>query len=70
MGPGALKLKILNGEGSITEDDRDIIGDGSPEATGGFTHTAMVKGFDFSANYNWYMEPDIQCNRIEFTTRP
>jgi hypothetical protein len=68
-GPGALKLKDLNGDGSITEDDRDIIGDAMPKHTGGFSISAMVKGFDISANFNWVFGNQIyNANKIEFTT--
>jgi TonB-dependent starch-binding outer membrane protein SusC len=68
-GPGALKLKDLNGDGYITDDDRTIIGDATPKHTGGFTISAVVKGFDFSANLNWVYGNNIyNANRIEFTT--
>ena len=68
-GPGALKLKDINGDGVISEADRAIIGDATPKHTGGFTISALVKGFDFSANFNWVFGNQIyNANKIEFTT--
>lgn len=68
-GPGALKLKDLNGDSIINENDKTIIGNAMPKHTGGFSITAYVKGFDVSANFNWVYGNDIyNANKIEFTT--
>ncbi|NDV95901.1 TonB-dependent receptor [Dysgonomonas sp. 521] len=66
--PGTMKLKDLNGDGKITADDREIIGDANPLHTGGFTINGRLYGFDLSANFNWSYGNDIyNANKIEFT---
>ena len=68
-GPGALKLKDLNGDGVIDGSDRTIIGYAMPKNTGGFGFTAAFKGFDLAANFNWVYGNNIyNANKIEFTT--
>jgi hypothetical protein len=68
-GPGALKLKDLNGDGVIDGSDRQVIGYAMPKNTGGFGFTASVKGFDLSANFNWVYGNNIyNANKIQFTT--
>jgi TonB-linked SusC/RagA family outer membrane protein len=68
-GPGALKLKDINGDGIINESDRIVIGDATPKHTGGFALTAYFKGFDCTANFNWVYGNNIyNANKIEFTT--
>ncbi len=68
-GPGALKLRDLDGDGKITAADRQVIGNASPKHTGGFGLTAQYKGFDFAANFNWVYGNNIyNANKIEFTT--
>ncbi|MDR0833418.1 MAG: TonB-dependent receptor [Candidatus Symbiothrix sp.] len=53
-GPGALKLKDLNGDHKITADsDRKILGNTLPKATGGFSVNAQYKGFDLNANFSY-----------------
>ena len=67
--PGALKLKDLNGDGKVTVADRKVIGNASPDFTGGFNLNAYVKGFDFSANFNFMLGNEVyNANRIEFTS--
>ena len=51
--PGAMKLKDLDGDGKVTVADRTIIGNASPDVTGGFNISAYIKGVDFSANFNY-----------------
>lgn len=51
--PGAMKLKDLDGSGTIDAKDRQIIGRTAPKHTGGFGLNATYKGFDFSAMFNW-----------------
>jgi hypothetical protein len=68
-GPGALKLKDLDGDGKITAADRQIIGNATPKHTGGFSFTALYKGFDLALNFNWVYGNDVyNANKIEFTT--
>ena len=66
--PGSMKIVDNNGDGKITTDDRDIIGDTNPKATGGFNINARAYGFDFAANFNYSIGNDIyNANAIEFT---
>jgi TonB-dependent starch-binding outer membrane protein SusC len=45
---GNLVYEDLNADGSITTDDREIIGNPNPDFTLGLTNTFGYKGFDFS----------------------
>jgi TonB-linked SusC/RagA family outer membrane protein len=69
-GPGALKLKDLDGSGDISvgNEDRRVIGNTMPKHTGGFGLTAAFRGFDLSAGFNWvYGNQILNANKIEFT---
>lgn len=46
---GQGRVKDLNGDGSITEEDKTIIGANMPDWTGGFSTSLTFKGFDLSA---------------------
>lgn len=46
--PGDLRYVDLNGDGTITDDDRDIIGNANPDAFGGINNTFSYKGFDLN----------------------
>ena len=48
--PGDVRFVDVNGDGSITEDDRTMIGKGMPDWTYGFNVNASWKGFTLSAN--------------------
>ena len=68
--PGMMKLKDLSGDGVVTGgyEDREIIGDANPVATGGFGINARAYGFDLSANFNFSIGNDIyNANKIEYT---
>ena len=68
--PGVMKLKDLTGDGVVDAgyDDREIIGDANPVATGGFGINARAYGFDLSANFNFSIGNDIyNANKIEYT---
>lgn len=66
--PGTMKLKDLNDDGNITEEDREIIGNANPTNTGGFSVSGRLYGFDLTANFNWSVGNDIyNANKIEFT---
>jgi TonB-linked SusC/RagA family outer membrane protein len=69
-GPGSLKLKDQNGDGLVNDAfDKVVIGNANPKHTGGFNLTAQIKGFDFSAFFNWVYGNDIyNANKILFTT--
>ena len=79
MRPGAPKFKDFSGgkdengndvkDGKITTADRRIIGNASPDFTGGFSISSYFKGFDFSANFNFMIGNDVyNANKIEFTS--
>ena len=67
--PGALKLKDINGDGKVTVADRTIIGNASPDITGGFNLSGYFKGIDFSANFNYMIGNQVyNANKVEFTS--
>ena len=69
MRPGAMKLKDLNGDGKVTVADREVIGNASPDFTGGFALSAFFKGIDFSANFNYMIGNQVyNANKVEFTS--
>ena len=69
MRPGAPKYKDNNGDGKVTVADRQVIGNASPDFTGGFNFSGYVHGFDFSANFNFMIGNDVyNANKIEFTS--
>ncbi len=45
---GYFKFKDLDGDNTITSEDRTIIGNPNPDITGGITNTFSYKGFDLS----------------------
>ena len=67
--PGALKLKDLNGDGKVTVADREVIGNASPDFTGGFSINGYLYGFDFNANFNYMIGNEVyNANKVEFTS--
>ncbi|CAG5000013.1 TonB-dependent receptor P3 [Dyadobacter sp. CECT 9275] len=46
--PGDLRYKDLNGDGNISDLDRDIIGNSNPDFFGGLNNTFSFKGFDLN----------------------
>ena len=84
MRPGAPKYKDIagkdvldeegnkigvEGDGKVTVADRTIIGNASPDFTGGFSFNAFWKGFDLSANFNYMIGNQVyNANKIEFTS--
>jgi TonB-linked SusC/RagA family outer membrane protein len=68
-GPGAMKLKDMNGDGKITLDDKTKIGDTNPKHFGAFSLNGSYKGFDASVNFNWvYGNQIYNANKIELTS--
>jgi len=47
--PGRFKFEDVNGDGTITPDDRVFLGNPVPDFTGGMNFTIGYKGFDLSA---------------------
>ena len=66
--PGAMKVKDTNGDGFITEADKQVIGNGIPKFFGGFNQQFSYKNFDASVFVNFSFGGDIlNANKIEFT---
>lgn len=57
--PGSMKLKDLNGDGAITVDDRQVIGNAVPKAQGGFGLNTTYKAFDLAMFFNWSYGNDV-----------
>jgi TonB-linked SusC/RagA family outer membrane protein len=51
VAPGDIRFKDLNNDGTINENDQDIIGNPWPEFVYGFNVYLEYKGFDFSMNW-------------------
>lgn len=51
--PGMMKIRDVNGDGSITVDDYTDLGEIYARHTGAFALNLNWKGIDFSANFNW-----------------
>ncbi|MFP3435676.1 hypothetical protein SB781_38600, partial [Paraburkholderia sp. SIMBA_061] len=67
--PGYMKLKDVNGDGIVDANDRTVIGNANPKATGGFVLNANAYGFDLSAAFNYSIGNDVyNANKVEFTT--
>ncbi|KAA9339181.1 TonB-dependent receptor [Hymenobacter busanensis] len=67
--PGTIKLKDLNGDGKVTPEDRQVIGNANPKFTGGLNQQFAYKGFDASVFVNWVVGNDIyNANKIEQTS--
>jgi TonB-linked SusC/RagA family outer membrane protein len=49
--PGDFMFKDLNGDGQITDADKEHLGSGNPTFSGGLNFSADYKGFDFSLNF-------------------
>ena len=57
--PGKIKFKDMNNDGQITEDDRTVIGNTNPKFQGGFGLNGQWKNFDFTANFNYMYDFDV-----------
>ncbi|MDE3234751.1 MAG: TonB-dependent receptor [Bacteroidota bacterium] len=68
FGPGALKLKDLDGNGVVDVNDRQILGNATPKFTGGLNQQFIYKNFDASIFVNFvYGNSIYNANKIEFT---
>lgn len=66
--PGMLKWKDLNGDGTITPDDRTVIGNANPNFTGGWSNQFTYGNFDMSLFVNFVVGNDVyNANKIEWT---
>ena len=67
--PGRMKFKDIDGDGSITEDDKGIIGVAQPKVFGGLNNQVRYKNFDLSVFVNYQFGNDVyNANRLEFTS--
>ncbi len=57
--PGKIKFKDLDGDGYITENDRTVIGNTNPKFQGGFGLSGQFKNFDFTMNFNFMVDFDV-----------
>lgn len=65
-GPGSVKYVDVNGDGTITEDDRRIIGNTTPDFIGGITNNFEYKGFELQVFFQWsYGAEILNLNRVE-----
>lgn len=51
--PGDIKFRDLNGDGRITADDQEIIGNAQPKFYGGITNTVRFMNFDLSVLFQF-----------------
>ena len=58
--PGFVKYKDLDGDGIITTEDRQIIGNGQPDWFGGITNSFQFYGVDFSFMFQFCVGNDVQ----------
>jgi len=67
VAPGSIMFKDQNGDGTINEQDRVIIGDPHPDHFGGLTNDFKWKNIDCQIFLQWSVGHDIlNANRIEF----
>ena len=51
--PGRMKYADTNGDGFINDEDREVIGNGSPVHYGGINNTFTYKNWDLSVFFQW-----------------
>jgi TonB-linked SusC/RagA family outer membrane protein len=65
--PGDIKYRDINGDGTVNELDRTIIGRGTPIHTGGFSNIFRYKNFDLNVFLQWSYGNDlVNANRLMF----
>lgn len=62
--PGYIKYQDISGpngvpDGKITSDDRQVLGNGFPDFTGGFTNTFTYKGFGLNITLQYSVGQDV-----------
>jgi TonB-linked SusC/RagA family outer membrane protein len=63
--PGDIKLKDLNGDGTVNTQDMTIIGRGQPIHIGGFNNNFTYKGFSLNLFFQWsYGNNLYNANRL------
>ncbi|MEM1339760.1 MAG: TonB-dependent receptor [Bacteroidota bacterium] len=69
-GVGRIRYRDLNGDGVITDDDRDYIGNPTPDVSFGLNLNANYKNWDFSAFFSGVAGNDIYNYDRIFTDFP
>ncbi|MAN29398.1 MULTISPECIES: SusC/RagA family TonB-linked outer membrane protein [Mesonia] len=70
VNPGDLKLKDLNGDGIIDDNDKKVLGNAQPDFFGGLNQQFKYKNFDLSMFFNFSVGNDVyNANKVEFTTQ-
>ncbi|RZK75503.1 MAG: hypothetical protein EOO92_16095 [Pedobacter sp.] len=65
--PGDIKYKDINGDGTVNDLDRTIIGRGTPIHTGGFSNIFRYKNFDLNVFLQWSYGNDlVNANKLMF----
>lgn len=63
--PGDIKLRDLNGDGTVNAADMTIIGRGQPVHIGGFSNNLNYKGFSLNVFFQWSYGNDVyNANRL------
>ena len=57
--PGKIRIKDLNGDGQIDQNDKTVIGRTTPKWQGGFGISGQWKDFDFVANFTYMLDFDV-----------
>ncbi|WP_324673026.1 TonB-dependent receptor [Hymenobacter sp. GOD-10R] len=69
VNPGTIKLKDVNGDGTVNEQDRTVIGNANPKFSGGLNQQFNYKNFDASVFLNFVYGNDVyNANKIELTS--
>ena len=67
VGPGSVKFVDQDGNGTINEEDRVVIGDPHPDHFGGITNDFNYKNFDLQIFFQWSYGADIlNANKAVF----
>ena len=67
--PGDLKLKDLNGDGIIDDNDKKVLGNSQPKFYGGINQQFQYKNIDLSLFFTFSVGNKVyNANRMEFTT--
>ena len=67
--PGFVKYKDIDGDGIITTEDRQIIGNGQPDWFGGITNSFQVYGVDLSFMFQYSVGNDVYNAQRMFSTQ-
>tara|TARA_R110000751_G_scaffold94540_5_gene184512 strand:+ start:4880 stop:8167 length:3288 start_codon:yes stop_codon:yes gene_type:complete len=70
VNPGDLKLKDLDGDGVIGDEDKTVLGNPQPKFYGGLNQQIAYKNFDMSVFVNFSVGNKVyNANKIEFTSQ-